>query len=277
MNTVNIHVISQHNVNYACGTKAIALAELLNLGISVPPFYVISSTSFDDFITERGIISPEAFFSTIEYDSRHLLQFEQVFLVSTSGEPVLDDKYMVRSSSVPLEKIDTGMFPSMISGVFESYYAGSALEAKQEIIEVWKSVYSKKAYNQCRFMSEQAFVKSIAVIIQKYINSVVSGVAHTNQKGVSINWVEGHLLKIVNGETLGNNIDAYISETGDSILRGIEAEILKVNNSPLCKAIPLLLKQAQTIRGYYGCEQEIEWIYDANAVWVVQTQPLLLE
>lgn len=277
MKTVNIHVISQQNVNYACGTKAVALAELLNLGVSVPAFYVISSTSFDNFITERGIISPKAFFSAVEYDSRHLLQFEQAFSVSVSGEPVLDDKYMVRSSSVPLEEIDIGMFPSMISGVFESYYAGSALEAGHKVIEVWKSVYSQKAYKQCRFMSEQVFIKSIAVIIQKYINPVVSGVAHTNQKGVSINWVEGHLSKIVNGETLGNNINAYISETGDSILRGIEEDILKVNDSPLCKAIPSLLAQAQTIRGYYGCEQEIEWIYDGVAVWVVQTQPLLLE
>jgi phosphoenolpyruvate synthase/pyruvate phosphate dikinase len=275
MNPVLIKIDPSSKIDTSCGTKAIALAELSQLGMNVPDFYVVPSFCFDRFIRNANIISPLDFYAKSEYEVEHFKSFQLVDSFEVSGENICDGKYMVRSSSVPDEYSDLHLFPSMISGVFESYSADIIHDIYKKVIDIWKSLYTKKAYDQCRILSDKPFVKSIGVIIQKYIEPVVSGVVHTMDNIITVNWIEGHLSGIVRGETIGNTIDAYFSNSGDSILRGIEENILLIKNNNMVEVFISLLRQSKIIKQHYQTEIEIEWLFDGEKVWIVQSQTLL--
>lgn len=137
-------------------------------------------------------------------------------------------------------------------------------------------MYSEKAYKQCRLMSTEPFVKSIGVVIQEIITPVISGLTHTNSKGITINWIEGHLSRIVSGEVLGYSIDVYKNDLNEYVIRGIEGTIVSILDRNYESIIKELIDSAEKIKGTAECEQEIEWIYDGTKVWFVQTQALIL-
>lgn len=183
---------------------------------------------------------------------------------------------MVRSSSVPTSDVDLDMFPSMISGAFESYFASSIHEVIDSIPKVWGSVFSEKAYNQCRIFSTKPIVKSIGVLIQRYVEPFISGVVHTKGNIVSVNWIEGHLSKIVSGQLLGNSVDVYKSSEGHYILRGIEKNILLIMNNKYEDVFKSLLEIVTVIKRHFNQDQEVEWVYDGERVWIIQSQPLII-
>lgn len=275
MELISVRAEEMHEANEAYGTKAHGLFEMQRLGVNVPPFFVVSSFAFDACLEKAGIIKPVAFFRRPVYTPEALNFFSAEQKIAFSLNIPDDWAYMVRSSCVPLPEQNSPAFASMVSGAFESYYAQSKALVANYILAVWKSLYTEKAYTQLTAIAERPMIKSLAVILQKYATPVVSGVAHTRNGHLLINWVDGHLSKIVRGETSGNVIDAYLSDVGGSILRGIEADILKAIGSPVRAAIPQLISQARIICAAQGCEQEIEWVYDGEMVWIVQTQPLL--
>lgn len=274
MKSTILEITHSDKIDVNCGTKAMTLAELSKLGISVPVFYAISSRCFDRYIKDNNIISPLDFYSS----PRNEFDFFKNSIVDSfevTGEKIPNGEYMVRSSSIPHEKVDLQLFSSMISGAFESYFADSISNVYKKVIDVWESVYTQKAHEQCRILSDKPFVKSIGVIIQQYIKPTVSGVLHTNLNGISVNWIYGHLSKIVSGETLGNNIDAYFSNLGDAILRSKEEDILLIKNNGIEEVFVSLLEQAKIIKQHFKTELEIEWIFDGQRVWIVQSQTLL--
>lgn len=277
MEQVIVNVMSSCEIESSCGTKATTLAELKKLGLPVPDFYAVPSSCFKAFCRKVEIKSPENFYESDEFDSHAISKFKYIDILNTEDvlRKVEEGRYMVRSSSIPTKDVELKMFPSMISGAFESYFASTTSEIVDNIPKVWESVYSEKAYNQCRIFSEFPIISGIGVLIQKYIDPVISGVVHTKNDIVSVNWVNGHLSKIVNGEDLGNSINIYLSPENNYILRGIESNILLVKNNNYENVFKSLLGIANAIKRHFGCEQEIEWVYDGTTVWVVQSQDLI--
>jgi len=279
MSNLDIKIELSNEIDESCGTKAVMLYELKKLGIPVPEFYVISSTIFLSLCQELNIQNPKLFYANSRFDASINNQLKNINIINKSEilDRIPENKYMVRSSSVPSKEIDLLMFPSMISGAFESFFASSLIDVINNIPKVWESVYSEKAYKQCRLFSKESIIDGIGVLIQQYVEPVISGVAHTNNNIVSINWIEGHLSKIVNGETIGQTVDIYKSCENEYILRGIENNIMSIKNNCLENVFRLILETTISIKQYFEFEQEIEWIYDGEKLWVVQTQSLLNE
>lgn len=279
MSNLDIKIELSNEIDESCGTKAVMLYELKKLGIPVPEFYVISSTIFLSLCQELNLQNPKLFYANSRFDASINNQLKNINIINKSEiiDRIPENKYMVRSSSVPSKEIDLLMFPSMISGAFESFFASSLMDVINNIPKVWESVYSEKAYKQCRLFSKESIIDGIGVLIQQYVEPVISGVAHTNNNIVSINWIEGHLSKIVNGETIGQTVDIYKSCENEYILRGIENNIMSIKNNCLENVFKLILETTISIKQYFGFEQEIEWIYDGEKLWVVQTQSLLIE
>lgn len=279
MNNLRIEIDLQSEIDASCGTKATTLSELKKQGIAVPDFFAIPSCYFESFCRVSDIQSPELFYSNDNFKAVAKEKFLHVDIMNKDKivQKIGNGKYMVRSSSVPTNNVDLDMFPSMISGAFESYFASSVYEAVDRITKVWQSAFSEKAYNQCRIFSTTSVIRGIGVLIQRYIEPVISGVAHTKANTVSVNWIEGHLSKIVSGQLLGNSVDAYKSSECNYILRGIEKDILIIKNNRYEDVFKLLLDIITSIKQYFNRDQEVEWIYDGKKVWIIQSQSLIIE
>lgn len=279
MNHLTIDIRLPLEIDASCGTKATTLVELKKLGLPIPDFCAVPSSCFESFCQVVEIQSPELFYANSEFDSEVNKKFTHTEMLNMDDiiRKIGDGKYMVRSSSVPTKDVDLKNFPSMISGAFESYFASSVFEIVNNIPNVWRSVFLEKAYNQCRIFSEFPIIKGIGVLIQRYVEPVISGVAHTKGDMVSVNWIDGHLSKIVSGESLGNSIDVYILTEQNYILRGIENDILLVKNNSYENVFKSLWGNVTSIRQYFGCDQEVEWVYDGEKVWIVQSQALIAQ
>ena len=277
MEQVIINVLSSCEVDATCGTKATSLAVLKKLGVSVPDFYAIPSSCFEEFCQKYGVMLPEIFYESDKFDVQAIEKFEYAKMLNVEEllRRFAQGRYMVRSSSIPSKDVDLNQFPSMISGAFESFFASNVSEIEENILKVWKSIYSEKAYNQCRIFSRYPIIKGVGVLIQKYIDPVISGVVHTENGAATVNWIRGHLSKIVSGEELGNSINVYLSPKNQYILRGIESDVLLVKNNNFESVFKSILDTSNVIQQNFGCEQEIEWIFDGEAVWVVQSQALI--
>jgi len=278
MSRLKIDITMSMTTNPLCGGKATTLTKLKQAGLHVPSFYVIPTTSFDSFCQHIGILSFKNFYENRKYDPEIEKKFIDVnaALLEEYLQIIDDGEYMVRSSSIPSEDIDLKMFPSMISGAFETYHATSKSEVARRILDVWSSLFTEKAYNQCRLFSQKSIISGIGVILQKYIAPIVSGVAHTEDNIVSINWIEGHLSKIVGGEDMGNSVTVYRSPDQCCILRGIEDDILLVKNKHLEDVFRSIWNDSMSAKEVLGSEQEVEWIYDGTHVWIVQSQHLIV-
>ncbi len=259
MNIFKITISDSDDITENCGTKTFMLAKLKKIGIHIPEFYGIG---VDDFIH---------FFQ--KYDSMSFLSQDVKLLLS---KKLPTGKYMVRSSVVPknIENLDFG---SMISGAFESYSANNLDEVSQKILEVWQSFFSEKAKKQCDLFLEDSSMLGMGILIQKYIEPVISGVLHSNRERYNINWIKGHLSKIVSGSVRGNTITCYRNEENETILRGVEENILKIIDHGYESVFTELEELGRRIYQELGYEIEIEWIYDGKSLWVVQCQRLIEE
>lgn len=257
MNTFMVTVLDSSEVTENCGTKVLMLARLEKMGIYIPAFYGIEVY---DFLR---------FFQNVDSNLKKDKNYE--FILS---KKLPEGKYMVRSSVVPKGK-ENPDFGSMISGAFESYVAKNLVEVPEKILDVWQSFFSEKAKEQCDLFLEGGSMWGMGVLIQRYIEPVISGVLHSDMERYNINWIEGHLSKIVSGKDRGNTISCYRNESGEIILRGVEKDILEIVDHKFEPIFIELEQLGRKINRELGFEIEVEWLYDGAHIWVVQCQKLI--
>lgn len=269
-------IIKCANVDESCGTKAESLSQLCGCGVNVPEFVVIPSGFVDEYCSMHDVVSVRNFYKKSYYDS-HIYN-----MIDGLPDPILtlnvleDGEYMVRSSSIPSKGISKHDFSSIVSGAFDSYLAKSISEIPLCLKKVLKSAYSEKAFFQCKMLSNEGLIiEGLGIVIQKAINPICSGVIHTDDKRITINWVDGHLSKIVSGMDRGNICDMYKTYDDHYILRGKEMDVMKVVNGGFKHVFCSLFDISVIIMNHLGSCQEIEWLYDGNQIWIVQSQDWL--
>lgn len=250
-----VDVLNSDSITEECGTKAYMLYKLKKIGIKIPEFYGVEVKDFLKFYEAN----------CLEKNCRQYLELH---------ERLPEKKYIVRSSALPRNTEDPE-FASMISGAFESYVADNSEEIPEKILEVWKSFFSKKAKEQYSLFMNTESLFGMGVLIQEYIHPVISGVLHSENRKYDINWIEGHLSEIVQGKKRGNRIFCFKNVDNDTILRGVEADILKIVDNGFESVFVELEKMGEKIVDELGFEIEMEWLYDGVDVWVVQCQKLM--
>lgn len=275
MNRIPLIITSVENIDRSCGTKAMRLYELINMNIPVPKFQVISSDEFKKYCNEVGIMDITDFYKK-KYESLPEEVFdEDIFEIENEESLFTADSFMVRSSSVPVSFKETDEYASMISGAFDSYHTTSRDRIKKSIINVWKSMYSEKAYQQIHLFEDVDIISGIGVIIQEYIPPIFSGITHTSKEEISINWINGHLSALVDGKQEGFHVRMFNDDENGMTMQGIEEGIAFVINNQYYAVFEKLFQLSMKIQQAYMFPQEIEWIFDGNQIWVVQTQKLL--
>ena len=293
------------------GGKGANLGEMVRAGLSVPPGFVVTTDAFLTTLDAAGIRGElqRLFADTAADDpqalaaasSRMRALVDKARASSTVREAILtayaklgaDVPVAVRSSATS-EDAGTTSF----AGMHDTYTNVIGSDALLERIGAcWASAYGQRviAYRKSQGMSEEP---TIAVVVQKMVNSARSGVMFTadpSTNDVSMIVIEAAfgLGEVVVGGQV--EVDTYsLSKAGPrlrqvrigrkafKIIRDREGREQQVELSA-AEAERRVLSDAEAeqlaqvallVEQHYGTPQDIEWAEDGGAFYLVQTRPI---
>lgn len=288
------------------GGKGASLVTMTEAGMPVPPGFVVTTVSFDAFLEESGIaqdiheqlagIDPEdvkrvdEVSKTIreELESRPVPHSVKVELESAlkkfaqrfGGNLV---PVAVRSSATAEDLPDASF-----AGQQDTYLWVNGVDSiKEHISRCWASLYTSRAilYRLKNNIPNEGL--SMAVVVQKMVNSRVSGVAMTldpasgdrSKITVDASWGVGEM--VVSGTVTPDNIQldkvtlmpvnetigdkhAELIPQGDTL---IEREVEQARREVRCLTddeLVAVAKMAKAAEKHYKCPQDIEWALDAD-------------
>jgi len=291
------------------GGKGASLGEMTHSGFKVPLGFVILTSAFERFLKESNVelaiikIWKKIDFqdlASINRSSKSIKKIiEKVDIPNEIEKEIwnafkkLKTKFVAVRSSATVEdsKLDSW------AGELETYLNTTSKDLIKNIKKCWASLYTSRAmiYRFKRNLNKQSI--SVAVIVQKMIQSEVSGVCFTtnpvtkdrNQMIIESIWGLGEML--VSGQITP---DAYeIDKLGMRILRinkniqnrmliksglGNKIAIVSKNKKERQKLsekqIKELAKICCQIERYYGKPQDIEWALEKGKFYIVQSRPI---
>jgi len=251
------------------GTKAQSLDRLLDWGLPTPDFVALSGPDIERALARYGIPDLTTFRSQSPCEiapfARFLEAAESIQLeLACSLLPCL-----LRSSAVPLVDANLTEFPSDISGAFSSVSADTPRDVVSAIARV---VYSAYAVTP---PLEGPWIESMGVVAQTYTEPIISGLAHSGETWTSVVWIEGHLEKIVSGESRGHQFATRLDMRLGPIVRGLDTDFSSLSQAQQLRTSEVLIRTCALLRQELDMEVEIEWLDDGRVTWIVQFQPLL--
>lgn len=237
----------------SCGEKATRLSQLKQAGFKVPSGWVLPSMGIEEIVRDS--------------QSQHQDQIDYFQLPTASyGYPLI-----VRSSALG----EDGEINSA-AGQYATIGPVTTDEELREAIAHCRDSYwteEAKSYRQQRHLSDTG----IAVLIQPYISAQISGVMFTR------NPLDGGAQIII--EALAGEGDVVVSgqntplhlEINRETETAIHESINQLENDDLLSRSLIidLVAEAQAIEAFYhGLPQDIEWVWDGEQIWILQTRPI---
>lgn len=229
------------------GQKAATLAQLKRLGYPVPQGWVLAPGDDWEAISE--------------------------FLQPTPAAPLA-----VRSSAVG-EDSETASAAGQYETVLNVTNKAQLNRAIARVIDSYNNP-SAIDYRREKSIAEDA----MAVLIQKQVRGVFSGVAFSRdpiaQQGdwVIIEALPGDALQVVSGQVTPQQYRVYVSQIasgGSWILpENVEMPVEGEGDIPqaLIKQVAFLARHLENY--YHGIPQDIEWSYDGESLWLLQSRPI---
>lgn len=308
--------LSQEDTDIA-GGKGASLGEMINVGIPVPTGFVILSDAFEQFLRETKLLE--------EIDTTlHSVNHNQIHTVEAASEKikslvlsrdvpvdiatevkrsfkVLDSEYVaVRSSATAEDGVDHAW-----AGQLESFLNTAESDLLDKVKYCWASLFAPRAIFYQFEKGLHTTKISVAVVVQKMVESEVSGVAFSvhpvtadrNQLIIEAGFGLGEA--IVSGlvtpdsyvveKEPRNIIDINISTQNKGLYRSENASAEHGNNKwkniPEPKASSQVLTKEQIlelseiilkIENHYGSPCDIEWAYEAGKFYVLQSRPITM-
>ena len=308
MFTKNFKEISKEDTKTA-GGKGASLGEMLRASIPVPPGFVVLASAFDKFLKDTdAIIEEDAMLDRIDIKSTENVE-EQAEIMrdvilkkkfpEKLGKDILKEfdklgaKYIAVRSSATAEdsKIDAW------AGQLESYLYVTRKNLLESVQKCWASLYTPRAlfYRVERKMRRKHV--SVAVVVQKMVNSEVSGVCFTvhpvtrdkDQMIIEAGWGLGEA--IVQGIITP---DSYVVEKStlnlvDLNLNSQEKQTVRAKELTEEKPVPAAKRERQKlsekqikelakicidIEKHYGFPCDIEWALEKKKFYITQSRPI---
>jgi len=289
--------LSKKDVKTA-GGKGASLGELTRAGFLVPPGFVILASAFEEFIKETDINSElEAMWERINIEDMENVEenseiirdviLKKKFPKDLGGEILLafdklgEKEVIVRSSATAEDsKIDAW------AGQLESYFYITRKNLLEHIQKCWASLYTPRAlfYRVERNMHRKDV--SVAVVVQKMINSEVAGVCFTvhpvtqDKNQMIIEAVLGLGESLVQGTVTPDSytVRKFETKSKSKIKNSKHLEILDKNiqNKQILnsKQIKELAETCLKIEKHYKNPQDIEWAFEKRKFHIVQSRPI---
>ncbi len=308
MFTKNLLKISFQDIKEV-GGKGASLGEMTQVKIPVPQGFVILASAFDKFLEETDL--------GVEIESKlHKVNLKNINSVSKISNEVRDlifdvefpeniikeiqkefsrlkTKYVAVRSSATAEDSSVASW----AGELESYLNTTKNNLLENIRKCWASLFTPRAIFY-RFEKKLNGVKvSVAVVVQKMIQSEISGICFTvhpvtkdyDQMIIEAGYGSGEA--IVGGKITP---DTYVVHKKDKIIldKNInrqEKMIVKNKIGNIEKRVPKskqekqklndrqILKLAEIckkIERHYKAPQDIEWAFANGKFYIVQSRPI---
>lgn len=312
--TKTFNELSKNNADIA-GGKGASLGEMTQAGIPVPPGFVVLSESFEQFLHETDLVQ--------EIDTiLHKVNHKEIHTVEAASEAIralilsrdmpediaqaihtsfkeLNAKYVaVRSSATAEDGKDHAW-----AGQLESYLNTTEDDVLTKVKLCWSSLFTPRAIFY-RFEKELHATKiSVAVVVQKMVESELSGIAFSvhpvtedyNQLIIEAGFGLGEA--IVSGSVTPdsyvvekeprNILDKNISTQERGLYRSENISAEHGNNEWMTIAEPKASSQVLTdsqilelseiiltIENHYGFPCDIEWAWEAGEFYIVQSRPI---
>ncbi|PIR57310.1 MAG: hypothetical protein COU72_01590 [Parcubacteria group bacterium CG10_big_fil_rev_8_21_14_0_10_41_35] len=292
------------------GGKGASLGEMAKAGISVPPGFVILSTSFEKFLEGTDLnVEIDAILNSVSHKKIHTVEnaSEKIKALILSAEMPKDiaeeiqkffkklkTKYVAVRSSATAEDSASAAW----AGQLESYLNTTEENLHENVKKCWASLFTPRAIVY-RFEKELHKQKiSVAVVVQKMIESEVSGIAFSvhpvtedkNQLIIEAGFGLGEA--IVGGEITPDSyvvaksarkiLDKNIGEQQKSLIRGDSstnewkvvpdnlAKKQKLNDRQIIELAEIIIE----IEKHYRFPVDVEWALEKNIFHIVQCRPI---
>jgi pyruvate,water dikinase len=289
------------------GGKCASLVSMTGAGMPVPPGFAITTAAYDAFVDATGI-RDEISHKLATLDADHV---SSVDAASATIRDHLTSRPMpepVRAAIVAAHESLQARFASPVpvavrSSATAEDLPGASFAGQQDtylwvtgldsvlhhVRECWASLYTSRAIIYRLRNDIPDLGLSMAVAVQKMVNSSVSGVAITmnpttgDRSKITIDASYGVGEMVVSGQVTPDNILldkvmlSIVSETigdkhaelvpdataGDLVERPVDAErrTRRCLTDDEVVAVATMAKRAEK---HYGCPQDIEWAYDSD-------------
>jgi phosphoenolpyruvate synthase/pyruvate phosphate dikinase len=309
MLTLPFEELGAKNADIA-GGKGASLGEMTQAGIPVPPGFVILSETFERFIKETHL-GPAIQAALDEVDHREIHTVDkasEIIQAMIHGAKMPEDIEIeitknfvglncqfvaVRSSATSEDSADAAW-----AGQLDTYLNTTADKLLENVQRCWASLFTPRAIFY-RFENKLHKTKiSVAVVVQKMVESEVSGIAFSVHPVTQ----DRNQMIIEGGFGLGEAIvsgaitpDSYVLEkqplriidkniveqkrmmnrgaTGGSEWRDMETEHGErqaLSDDQLLELADIILR----IEKHYGFPCDIEWAFEGGKFFIVQSRPI---
>ena len=302
-----LNELNKVDVNIA-GGKGSSLGEMFQAGISVPPGFVILSFAFERFLKENDLfVDIDSILHCVDKEDMHTMEdaskkIKALILNSEVPKDIgknierafkkLGVKYVAVRSSATEEDSSKAAW----AGQLDSFLNTTQENLLKNVKKCWASLFTPRAifYRYNKGMHDKKI--SVAVVVQKMVESEKSGVAFSvnpvtqdkNQLIIEASFGLGEA--VVSGQITPDNY--FVEKEGWKILEknihNKEEELVRGNGSNKWKSlgekgekqvltdkeILKLAKLIVKIEEHYGFPVDVEWAFEKNKIYIVQTRPI---
>ena len=104
------------------------------------------------------------------------------------------------------------------------------------------------------------------VVVQRFVEPLVSGIAFVRHLGIEVEWVQGHLDALASGSCQPQH--AVISRIGGSWGEGAFTPLLGLTQAKLRQFLNKILGIFHYVHG------DVEWAWDGQEIWLLQYRPI---
>jgi pyruvate,water dikinase len=300
--------ISKRDILVA-GGKGSSLGEMLRAGIPVPPGFVVSSKAFDGFLHETGLnVEIESIMRKVNHrdvnsveeasvEARDLIRDAE--FPADIGKKILQGFSRLKAKNVAVRSSATAEDSSIASwaGELESYLNVTKKNLLYSVKKCWSSLFTPRAifYRFEQGMHDQRV--SVAVVVQKMIQSEVSGICFTvhpvtkdiNQMIIESGYGLGEAIvggKITPDTYVVHKLDKSILEinvSGQDVMivkdahgtKEVKVDESKRERQKLSdRRILELADICRKIEKLYKYPQDIEWAFARGRFYITQSRPI---
>ncbi|MFA5000417.1 MAG: PEP/pyruvate-binding domain-containing protein [Patescibacteria group bacterium] len=305
----NFSNISKSSVNEA-GGKGASLGEMANAKIPVPPGFVILANAFERFLEETDLVQEiAAQLKKVNYkDINSVDRYSNVIrdLIADApmpedlGKEIITEFKKLKAPFVAVRSSATAEDSSTASwaGELETYLNTTDKTLLVNVKKCWSSLFTPRAIF---YRQEKKLLKaqvSVAVVVQKMIDSEISGIAFTvhpvtqdrNQMIIEAGYGLGEAIvsgsitpdSYVIGKRDYSLIDINIAAQARQIIKGagggtkwVKIPKTKGEKQKLGgKQILELAKICVGIEKHYKFPCDIEWAYAKGKFYITQSRPI---
>ncbi|MBI2108650.1 MAG: hypothetical protein HYT93_00510 [Parcubacteria group bacterium] len=302
--------ISKSDVS-AAGGKGASLGEMTRAGIPVPPGFVVLADAFEQFLTETDLnIEIDSILHTVKHEQMHTVEnasekIQALILEAKMPKDIAKDigksfkklgaKYVAVRSSATAEDSATAAW----AGQLDSFLNTTEEKLLENVQKCWASLFTPRAifYRFEKGLHTQKI--SVAVVVQKMVESEVSGIAFSvhpvtqDYNQLIIEAALGLGEAIVSGQITPDSyvvekeprriVDKNIVTQNKSLIRANgeignewvavpkeKGEKQVLTDEQILQLSELVLK----IEKHYEFPVDIEWAYEKGKFYIVQSRPI---